>query len=1849
MSDNRLPSRIATKKRRRHAAAFRAVFCFTLVLMLLVMQLLANGGVIASGGGTIASAQQGDGNTPTGTDPPAAPQNGGAGPHSNDLECISPAYCEDETCTCDEGDACTCEDDCKCKTLVTSTCINAGACTNTGCKCGVDDTLCICEDTCQCHFPDFLAATNTRAVENSLLSGQGTRINVTANVSSTNAKFSDVILKTYVHKSLTILPLDIQGRVEYLYTQQDGDYNVIYVKTPITETAGVSYQFEVEYPAGKTLHGTESLVYTVIEGNVVDAEHGTMAFDAKQNDEMLQAKITAVAQETTWNVALTNVALDYKNDADGDDVFRQQIKLTRSPSTADGVYHLKQDGSVVITLPGGESEVTPLRITTEGGANIPFTREGDKITIQAGNLPLSPGFDGDGYSAATSSTFYLVFKLTEEYLQQNPPVELGDGFFYGELETKADFNYKTHASTDTKSATARVGMVTYTPGGGDGSISKYANPFIDGKTFYSDVETEPVLESDPDQMTPIRYTIGFHNRSNTPLGNFYIQDKLPTVLGVNAQGKAVSLENDPDMLLQSVMFKAVTLTSCNAGGGVVTLHFYKDGVPHGQSVVMDLNVPISIADDVDEIRIAVDGVFEHGYNLQAVVEVIGNAQLALAQNAAQRAKIIFVRNKAEYFGISTKDGLTQISGSDASTVHVYPFENEANPPRVWDLYGDVSQQKNSGFSAQTTITRGKEVFYRLRVHPADNEQYVYRPVFLLELPPEVLFDESKIDSHITYSGSAKISLQAEVIANPFGSGKLLIITSDGKQLLNPSEDGYITVQCSVNPDAPQGVSFDTRAYFGVEDPLTSLSMDTTDLNASQAQNVPQGLLDTTDLLMVPIKLTVRGSGYLEGELSVQTEFDRDSGDWHRHPEVADALPGGLMHYQFNVRNGGQIPAENIVLYNVFSTVNDKYIVGNSDRGSKWKPYLIGPVQLPQEIANVATVYYSEYDDHHVTMWGKYTGTDDWTTEPYNYPAIKSIKIVFDEDYQLAQGAAIKIIVPMYAPTDYVFEQSDNHAISSLATKFNFVDDDTIALEPLRVTVNMVENSKGEIKGMVWGDTTPKDGIKDSLGTVEYAEAEREVLLFRYNSETLAYEYLYSTTTDVDGNYKFTNLDSGQYQLRVALPTGYGAGGASADDNNAFGTSVLSDTHPSTNQTYRYIATEQDYQVNTLVEQNRIYTEVDAAIYPEPTDISGTAWRSIDGATVRDTDKDTKDIGLSGVTVRLYRIISGSERALAAQTTTDGAGKYIFQDVPAGRYVVVFTKLTNYSFVERAEEPSPRGSASMAGYSQAKVEAANGEVAGQSYEIWLEPGTPKAGIDCGMQPDTGKITGNIWNDKNGNMAKDTGEGVLANIPVLLYKTAGYLDGQINYPVQGKTDSSGNYEFAGLTPGTYQVVFQNSDGYYVSVHENNQVLEGSRLTSHTFDAIVIEPRTGDSGKTVANKNLGILKKVVISGSVFNDKNANGTFDSGDVKLNTVDGTGFISIARTGGGDGSTSISHSNLQTTNGDYRLETWPGTYTVAFSAATGGYADAALATGDGKTDYAAYLTVKANTTGSTNPKFVRDTRTYTITNLTANVNNIHLALTRPRSIEGVVWHDVDGDGLRNIAGVDEYIAAGRGISIVPVTTNTPVGTPLTASDGLDGSYRFEGLYPGTYEITVNTSTPDYLLTNYGTFSGGESLTTGGKYTVVIPGQDNGESNDPKDKDFGLALPDTIKGFVWQDKEMLSANNYVLNGVYDNGTDAGYAQNNIAALYRYNSATSQYEPWDGSKFVAAANALKANTAANGEYSFTNLTPGNYQVVLTPTANSYFVSGTTAKPQVTMPTSNAVATYSATGDTAAKWTN
>jgi len=216
-----------------------------------------------------------------------------------------------------------------------------------------------------------------------------------------------------------------------------------------------------------------------------------------------------------------------------------------------------------------------------------------------------------------------------------------------------------------------------------------------------------------------------------------------------------------------------------------------------------------------------------------------------------------------------------------------------------------------------------------------------------------------------------------------------------------------------------------------------------------------------------------------------------------------------------------------------------------------------------------------------------------------------------------------------------------------------------------------------------------------------------------------------------------------------------------------------------------------------------------------------------------------DKPLGGWTVFIDSDHDGAPGAGEVSVITSADGKYTLGPLVPGQYDVRVVVQTNWV----ASTPLPR-------------------------VVTVAPGAVLLNENIGLGHIVGFLSGTVINDLNGNGEQSTGEPPLAGWRVYLdADNDGQFDSGESFSL---TTSSGAYSFIPLAPGTYNVRVELQDSFRLSNSESGLfVYTVSRpeqgLTNRNFFVTTLPPGTAS-----------------ITGSVYDDANANGRRDPGETGL-------------------------------------------------------------------------------------------------------------------------------------------------------------------------------------------------------------------------------------------------------------------------------------------------------------------------------------------------------------------------------
>ena len=556
--------------------------------------------------------------------------------------------------------------------------------------------------------------------------------------------------------------------------------------------------------------------------------------------------------------------------------------------------------------------------------------------------------------------------------------------------------------------------------------------------------------------------------------------------------------------------------------------------------------------------------------------------------------------------------------------------------------------------------------------------------------------------------------------------------------------------------------------------------------------------------------------------------------------------------------------------------------------------------------------------------------------------------------------------------------------------------------------------------------------------------------------------------------------------------------------------------------------------------NDIVKNLDVGMYL-PVTIGNKVWEDLNGNGLQDDG----EAGKANVTVKLIN----DAGATVATTTTDALGMYKFTNLPPGKYGVRFTLPRTYEFSPVFEfQSSPGGpdiTLSDAVFTPIILENSGaspreGHIPTQTLESGEISNTFDAGIFVPVI-----VGGTVFDDKNGNGIQDPVEPGLAGAKITATNT---LTGE-SYSIF--SNSTGGYSL-NLMPGGYiAAIVPPSPDFTLSPLSTPGTANGSDFDPITRSTQVTFLRSGQSG--VGSFDAGFYAPVTIENIVWDDVNANGIFDQGEVGY-----TGAMSVTLYAAGS---SLPFKNATTAaNGSFKfVDIPPGAYEIEFKKPTAGSSFTLQNAGN---DDLRDSDVDPNT-GRAPLTVVSG----------ADISDITAGITALPSIgPNQVFEDDDGDGI--------FDAGEKGLPNVLVTlydsTNSTVATVLTDSNG---AYSFVSLIPGTYYISVNKD-PDFKFSPV--VAGGNQISPSVESPLL-------NKSPPVTLEIGMNDKTLLVGLY----EPANTGNKVWNDLNGDGIQQSNEPGMVdVTVHLYDKNGAQID--------------STETDVDGHYIFTDMTPGNYSV-------------------------------------------
>jgi hypothetical protein len=581
-----------------------------------------------------------------------------------------------------------------------------------------------------------------------------------------------------------------------------------------------------------------------------------------------------------------------------------------------------------------------------------------------------------------------------------------------------------------------------------------------------------------------------------------------------------------------------------------------------------------------------------------------------------------------------------------------------------------------------------------------------------------------------------------------------------------------------------------------------------------------------------------------------------------------------------------------------------------------------------------------------------------------------------------------------------------------------------------LTLDVGYTLPGAVGDRVWLDEDG-DGIQDA-GEDGIANATVELL----NAGNVV---VATTTTDINGGYLFTGVVPGAYTVRVAsatLPAGLSANPTYDEDG---------------------IGTAHQNAVTMVPGGVHLTADFGYNWAPPPSTDNGTGTGAIGDRIWIDADgdgvQDLGEAGLGGITVTLYHDPDGNGvydtlynvGGYPPIRTTDAAGLYVFDELPAGAYAVVVTAPGGYI---QTGDPDFFGETLAAGNRDDRT----------TPPIILAPGDVFVNADFGYQPTAaGSIGDRVWFDADADGVQDADEPGIPGVSVALVKDAngnGLWDAVERIVATTLTGTNGLYSFTGLPvadgAGTddYLVWVSDTAGLLVALtptYDLDGALPATGVkTGYGLSAAVnLEPSgtdLHDFGYTRIGQQSG---RGLIGDRVWLDANGDGVQDAGE------DGIAGVTVSRYAS-DGTTLFA-TTVTDANGNYFFGNLvDATYIVRVDTTTlpgGGTGLANTYDPDGGTENQSSVTISGG-----------------------NINLLQdfgYRGTTPNTIGGTVWEDRNADGTRTDGSGGNPDETGNGVPGVTVVLydSNSNGVGKTVTDA-SGNYLFTGLPDGTYAVDV---------------------------------------------------------------------------------------------------------------------------------------------------------------------------------------
>ncbi|MGB3006161.1 MAG: SdrD B-like domain-containing protein, partial [Chitinophagaceae bacterium] len=426
----------------------------------------------------------------------------------------------------------------------------------------------------------------------------------------------------------------------------------------------------------------------------------------------------------------------------------------------------------------------------------------------------------------------------------------------------------------------------------------------------------------------------------------------------------------------------------------------------------------------------------------------------------------------------------------------------------------------------------------------------------------------------------------------------------------------------------------------------------------------------------------------------------------------------------------------------------------------------------------------------------------------------------------------------------------------------------------------------------------------------------------------------TTTTNALGEYLFTGLSAGSYQVRFSnLPTGSNTVTQYSGVNDG----IDSDGSTVTNATGASVSTTGVY--NLAAGEDNLTVDL-GLINTAKGSLGNRVWfdNGAGGGTANDGIQNGTESGVAGVMVTLVNAagqpvdragtVLGAGASLIT-TTTDVNGYYAFGDLTAGvSFAVKFSNVpAGFDFTTKAGTGGGDDSRSDPNLAS-----------GLTPAVAIVANNFNNTLDAGITSLRAALGNYVWLDTDGDGIQDfdgTEPGV-AGVTVTLYRPGFGLDGiggngDDALPVASMiTDQNGQYLFSNLVAGTYEVEFSTIPTGISFTKQNTPGDNGDNTNS---DAVPVPGNTSvartagitlSAGEVDLTVDAGLFKpRAVIGNYVWADSDNDGIQDANEIPASGI----LVSLIDGGGNVVAVAVTDAN-----GGYLFpNVAPGTYSMSFT------------------------------------------------------------------------------------------------------------------------------------------------------------------------------------------------------------------------------------------------------------------------------------------------------------------------------